>query len=131
GAIFQNATEKLGLHPFPLPASNASEPITNPYGVRIGPCNYCGYCEDFGCYMYSKASPQACVLPALIPSPKFELRTQCEVIKVNTNDAGDQATGVTYADRNGELVFQPADMVLLCAFRSEERRVGKECRSHV
>src|SRR5699024_11802193 len=48
GAIFQKATEKLGLHPFPLPASNASEPITNPYGVRIGPCNYCGYCEDFG-----------------------------------------------------------------------------------
>lgn len=117
GAVFQKATQKLGLHPFPLPASNASKPITNPYGVRIGPCNYCGYCEDFGCYMYSKASPQACVLPALIPSPKFELRTQCEVIKVNTNDAGDQATGVTYVDPNGELVFQPADMVLLCAFQ--------------
>src|SRR5699024_10151193 len=65
GARSQRATERLGLDPFPLPASNASEPIINPDGVRIGPCNYCGYCEDFGCYLDSKASPQACVLPAL------------------------------------------------------------------
>ena len=33
-------------------------PYTNPYGVQLGPCNFCGYCELFGCYMYSKASPQ-------------------------------------------------------------------------
>lgn len=117
GEIYKKATLKLGLHPFPIPASNASESYTNPYGVRIGACNYCGYCEDFGCYMYSKASPQACILPALMPSPKFELRTRSEVIKVNTNDRGDVATGVTYVDGEGSLIFQPADMVLLCAFQ--------------
>ena len=117
GAIFEVATKKIGLHPFPLPASNTSIAYTNPYGVRMGACNYCGYCEDFGCYMYSKASPQACILPALMPSPKFELRTRSEVIQVNTNDKGDIATGVTYVDADGQLVFQPADMVLLCAFQ--------------
>ncbi|MHC5224631.1 GMC family oxidoreductase [Ignatzschineria sp. LJL83] len=117
GALFERATKKVGFHPFPLPASNASKPYTNPYGVRLGPCNYCGYCEDFGCFMYSKASPQTTILPALVTSPNFELRTQSEVIKVNTNDQGDQATGVTYVDAEGKLVFQPADLVLLCAFQ--------------
>ncbi|MBS7828010.1 GMC family oxidoreductase [Wohlfahrtiimonas chitiniclastica] len=117
GILFKNASEKLGLHPFPLPASNASKPYTNPYGVRLGPCNYCGYCEDFGCYMYSKASPQTTILPALMPMPNFELRTESEVIKVNTDSSGKHATGVTYVDADGQLVFQPADMVLLCAFQ--------------
>ncbi|UNM95440.1 GMC family oxidoreductase [Ignatzschineria rhizosphaerae] len=123
GNIFKNAAKKLGLHPFPIPASNASKPFTNPYGVRLGPCNYCGFCEDFGCYMYSKASPQTTILPALIPDPNFELRTQSEVIKINTNDAKDRATGVTYVDKNGDLVFQPADMVLLCAFQIHNVRL--------
>lgn len=117
GSLFKQAAEKLGLHPFPLPASNASKPYTNPYGVRLGPCNYCGYCEDFGCYMYSKASPQACILPALIPMPNFEFRTQSEVIQVNTDNSGKKATGVTYVDADGQLIFQPAEMVLLCAFQ--------------
>lgn len=117
GNIFKKATEKLGLHPFPLPASNASKPYTNPYGVRLGPCNYCGYCEDFGCYMYSKASPQATILPALIPMTNFELRTESEVIQVNTDASGKHATGVTYVDADGQLIFQPAEIVLLCAFQ--------------
>lgn len=117
GSIFKKAATKIGLHPFPIPASNASKPYTNPYGVRLGPCNYCGFCEDFGCYIYSKASPQTTILPALVRSPHFELRTESEVIKVNTTDQGDKATGVTYIDREGKLIFQPADMVLLCAFQ--------------
>ncbi|WP_245601154.1 GMC family oxidoreductase [Ignatzschineria larvae DSM 13226] len=117
GGKFKKAAEKVGFHPFPIPASNASEPYTNPYGVRLGPCNYCGFCEDFGCYMYSKASPQTTILPALIPNPNFELRTESEVIKINTNDTKDRATGVTYIDRDGQVIFQPADIVLLCAFQ--------------
>lgn len=117
GSLFKQAAEKLGLHPFPLPASNASKPYTNPYGVRLGPCNYCGFCDDFGCYMYSKASPQTTILPALIPMPNFEFRTQSEVIQVNTDGSGKRATGVTYVDADGKLVFQPAEMVLLCAFQ--------------
>ncbi len=31
----------------------------------MGPCNYCGFCSDYSCLNYSKASPNACILPAL------------------------------------------------------------------
>lgn len=57
-------------HPVSGPrVANASAPYTNPYGVRLGPCNFCGFCENYGCYMYSKASPQTTILPVLLKSP--------------------------------------------------------------
>jgi len=47
--LFAKAARELGYEPFPIPAANASEPYTNPYGVRMGPCNFCGFCENYGC----------------------------------------------------------------------------------
>ncbi|MFP3534359.1 GMC family oxidoreductase N-terminal domain-containing protein, partial [Burkholderia sp. SIMBA_042] len=85
-------------HPYPAPAANASGPYTNPYGVRLGPCNFCGFCENYGCYMYSKASPQTTILPVLLKKPNFELRTHSHVIKVNLDSTGKKAVGVTYID---------------------------------
>ena len=114
--LFAKAATELGLHPFPLPSANISEAYTNPYGVRMAPCTYCGFCEWFGCANYSKASPQTCVLPALIRQPNFEARTLCEVTKVNTTPDGKMATGVTYVDADGREWEQPAELVLLCAY---------------
>ena len=33
-----------------LPAANASGPGP-PYGVQMGPCNFCGFCSGYACYM--------------------------------------------------------------------------------
>jgi gluconate 2-dehydrogenase alpha chain len=110
--MFEEATNKMGLHPFPLPAANASEAYKNPYGMQLAPCNYCGFCERYGCMNYSKASPQTCVLGALKQRKNFSYRTGCEVIKINKDSSGKQATGVTYIDVNGEEVFQPAKLVI-------------------
>ena len=49
---------RSGFHPFPCPAANTSQPYKNLYGVQMGACTYCGYCEWFGCGNYSKSSPQ-------------------------------------------------------------------------
>ncbi|MCA0419829.1 MAG: GMC family oxidoreductase [Proteobacteria bacterium] len=114
--LFADAARKLGYKPFPQPASNLSKAYVNPLGVQMGQCSYCGYCERFGCGNYSKASPQACVLPVLVRNPNFEARTRCEVLKINVDSAGKKATGVTYVDEFGEELFQPASIVLLCAF---------------
>ncbi len=105
-----------GLHPFPRPSANISAAYTNPYGCSMAPCTYCGFCERFGCANYSKASPQTCVLPALVREPTFEARTECEVTKVNLSGDGKTATGVTYVDLDGEEWEQPADLVLVCAY---------------
>jgi gluconate 2-dehydrogenase alpha chain len=46
----------------------------------------------------------------------FELRTECEVLSVNRDHAGKQATGVTYIDTRGRTFEQPAQLVILCAY---------------
>src|SRR6202522_2166100 len=73
--LFANATKQLGYHPFPQPSANCSQPFTNGYNVRLGPCNLCGFCERFGCFLYSKGSPQTTILPALFQLPNFEIST--------------------------------------------------------
>ena len=114
--LFYTAAREMGWHPYPIPASNASRPYTNPYGCQMGPCNFCGFCSDYGCLNYSKASPNACILPVLRQRKEFELRTHAQVLKVNLDSSGKKATGVTYLDAQGREVEQPADLVLLCAF---------------
>jgi gluconate 2-dehydrogenase alpha chain len=121
--LFAKAATELGYHPFPEPAANASRPYTNPYGAQLGPCNFCGYCERFGCYMYAKSSPQTVILPALLQKPNFELRTRAHVVRVNLAADGKQATGVTYMDAQGREVEQPADMVVLCAYQLHNVRL--------
>ena len=113
--LFEGAAKGLGWHPFTGASANMSQAYTNPYGCRLGPCTYCGFCERYGCGNYSKSSPQTCVLPALVRQPNFEARTECEVTRVNLQ--GNRATGVTYVDAEGQEFEQPAEIVLLCAYQ--------------
>lgn len=122
-SLFATAARSLGYKPFPQPSSNASRPYTNPHGVRLGPCNLCGYCERFGCFMYSKASPQTTILPVLMRKPNFELRTHSHVTKINLDSSGKRATGVTYIDAQGQQVEQPAELVIVSAFQMHNVRL--------
>ncbi|MFT4172577.1 MAG: GMC family oxidoreductase [Rhodocyclaceae bacterium] len=121
--LFRKAALEAGRHPFPIPAANASRAYTNPYGMDLGPCNFCGFCERFGCYMYAKGSPQACILPALVKRPNFELRDRSYVIRVNLTSDKRRATGVTYIDAQGNEVEQPADLVILTAYQMHNVRL--------
>ena len=114
--LFDKAAKEVGLKPFPCPAANTSEPYRNFYGVQMGQCTFCGYCEWFGCGNYSKASPQTTIFPVLLKKPSFELRTHCNVTRVNLDGSGKQATGVTYVDELGREIEQPAQLVILCAY---------------
>ncbi|MEJ0042214.1 MAG: GMC family oxidoreductase [Rhizomicrobium sp.] len=121
--LFARAAKEMGYHPFPQPSANSSQPYTNAYGVRLGPCNLCGFCERFGCYLYSKGSPQTTILPALFRLPNFELRTQSHVVKIELDSARKRATGVTYIDGAGTEIFQPADLVILSSFQINNVRL--------
>jgi gluconate 2-dehydrogenase alpha chain len=114
--LFGGAAKELGYHPFPGPAANMSRPYTNPLGVSLGPCSYCGFCEKYGCGNYSKSSAQTTILPVLLRKDNFELRTESEVLKVNRDATGKRATGVTYIDMQGREFEQPAEIVILCAY---------------
>lgn len=114
--LFAEAARDIGYKPFPQPSGNMSQPYTNPLGVKLGPCTYCGFCEWFGCGNYSKSSPQTTILPVLVRKPNFEGRDNCEVTRINLDAAGTRATGVTYVDTSGEEWEQPAELVVLCAY---------------
>ena len=69
--LFAKAAAEMGYKPFPQPSGNLSQAYTNPLGVRLGPCTYCGFCEWFGCGNYSKASPQTTLLPGADAQAEF------------------------------------------------------------
>jgi gluconate 2-dehydrogenase alpha chain len=121
--LFAKAATELGYKPFPLPAANSSRAYTNPYGVRLGPCNMCGFCERFGCFLYSKAAPQTTILPILANRPNLEVRTNSYVTRILLDKPRTRAIGVLYVDESGQEVEQPADLVVLSAFQLHNVRL--------
>ena len=121
--LFAEAARGLGYKPFPQPSANMSQAYTNPLGVQLAPCTYCGFCERFGCGNYSKAIPQTTILPVLMRKPNFTLKTNCEVLKVNLDRGGKRAISVTYVDAHGQEWEQPADLIILCAYATQNVRL--------
>jgi gluconate 2-dehydrogenase alpha chain len=121
--LFNTAAKSLGYHPFMVPAGQASAAYTNPLGVRMGPCTYCGYCLYYGCGNFSKSSPNACVIPALMQRDNFSVLTDSAVIRANLAPDGKTATGVTYIDKDGQEWEQPADIVVFSAFQMQNVRL--------
>jgi gluconate 2-dehydrogenase alpha chain len=116
GALFRKGAQSLGYHPYPQPSANLSQPYTNPEGLDLKQCVFCGFCERYACEHYAKASPQTIILPVLLDRPNYELRTNCQVLRINLDSTGKSATGVTYADAAGNEFEQPAELVLITAF---------------
>ncbi|GAA3399960.1 GMC family oxidoreductase [Paenibacillus hodogayensis] len=113
--MFEAATKKLGYHPYMTPSANLSEPYTNPDGIERAACQYCGYCERFGCEYGAKADAVVTVLPVAQKTGKFELRSYSNVTQV-LND-GKKANGVVYINTvTGEEFEQPADLVVLAGY---------------
>ncbi|WP_077624783.1 GMC family oxidoreductase [Sediminibacillus massiliensis] len=112
---FKDAAEKLKLSPFHMPSANLSETYENPDGQTINQCQYCGFCERFGCEYGAKTSPNITVIPTAENTGNFELRTHANVTEVIYE--GGKATGVKYIDlQTGEEFIQPADIVVLTSY---------------
>ncbi len=115
--MFNDAAKNLGYHPFPRPSANASQAYTNPDGSKFGQCQYCGFCQRFGCEANAKGSAHITVIPIAMASPNFELRANSWVTRVLKDPASKRVTGVQYTNLlNGEEFEQPANMVLLTAY---------------
>ncbi|RJG04694.1 GMC family oxidoreductase [Noviherbaspirillum cavernae] len=115
-ALFRKAAAGLGYHPYPQPSANLSQPYTNPEGLTLNTCMFCGFCERYGCEHYAKSSPQTVLLPVLLRDKNFTLRSQAQVLRINLDSSRKQATGVTYADGSGHEFVQPARLVIVGAF---------------
>ncbi|MFD1206118.1 MULTISPECIES: GMC family oxidoreductase [Sporosarcina] len=113
--MFESATKKLGYHPYMLPSANISEAYENPDGQKIAPCQYCGFCERFGCEYGAKSSPEITVVPTALNTGNFEPVFHANVVEVLKS--GNKVTGVRYFDtQTGEEFIQPADVVVLTSY---------------
>ncbi len=117
GQIFMEAARKLGLKPFPMPAANSPGGYTNPDGMNLAPCQYCGHCERFICESNAKSSPALLLYPLLRRQRNFEVRTHAQVTGIIYDSRAKRVTGVRYVDlQTSEEYEQPADVVVLSAF---------------
>jgi gluconate 2-dehydrogenase alpha chain len=116
GALFAEAAKAVGYAPFPAPSANMTRLYTNPHGLTLLPCAYCGFCERFACEMKAKATPHTTVLPVLREAKGFELRAHSTVRRVNLDATRRRAVSVTYVDGEGRELEQPADLVLLASY---------------
>jgi gluconate 2-dehydrogenase alpha chain len=120
--LFKEATKRLGLDPFTMPAANNSKPYENPDGQHLASCQMNGFCERFGCEYGAKASPNVTVIPTALKTGNFELRPHSEVIEILHK--GGKATGVLYVDtRTGERFEQPADIVAITSYTFNNNRL--------
>jgi len=117
GVLFERATRKLGLHPFPAPMAILSQP----YRGR-GACQHCGFCEYFGCEVRAKSSTLATVIPIAEKTGRCEIRPDSYTRKIEVSSAG-RVTGAIYFDGNRREVFQRAKAVVVCANGSETPRL--------
>src|SRR5215472_16782539 len=108
--IFEEATRKLGYHPFSTPRAIISEPYNNRPG-----CTYCGFCQAFGCHVGAKSSILVTKLPEADASGNFKLITGAMCYRVNSDNSG-KVTGVSYygPDRSDNAI--EADIVILAPF---------------
>ena len=120
-SVFRKAAESLGYHPYSMPSANLSQAYRNPDGVIRAGCQYCGFCERFGCMVGAKAQPVNTLLPVIQKRKNVELRTDANVRRI-THEGG-KATGVTYVNQRGEEFFQPARKVFLASWTLSNTRL--------
>ncbi|MFG6115716.1 GMC family oxidoreductase [Halobacillus sp. MO56] len=120
--MFKDAAKNKNFHPIHIPSGNLSERYENPDGQTINQCQYCGYCERFGCEYGAKTSPNVTVIPTAKKTGNFELRTHANVTEILYD--GSKATGVKYVDlQTGEEFIQPADVVVLTSYVMNNTRL--------
>ena len=123
--ILEPAAKRLGLHPFHLPMARNSVP----YNGR-GPCMRCRWCVGFVCETDAKNGSQNTVIPVALNTGNCELRTECTVKEVLTDDRG-RARGVAYFDAKGHLQQQLADIVVVSSGATESARLLLNSKSRL
>jgi choline dehydrogenase-like flavoprotein len=123
--ILEPAAKRLGLHPFHIPMARNSVP----YNGR-GPCMRCRWCCGFACEVDAKNGSQNTVIPVALNTGNCELRTECMVKEILTDDRG-HALGVAYFDARGRVQQQLADIVIVSGCATESARLLLNSKSRL
>jgi gluconate 2-dehydrogenase alpha chain len=125
--LFAEACKRLGYHPYDTAAGILSQTYRPPapFDTRIPErpgCVYCGHCNQYGCHVHARGAALYTTLQAAMASPRLDLRTNCRVYRINTDDRS-VVTGVSYYDAGGASHTQNARVVVLGGFVFENARL--------
>ncbi len=104
-----------------MPSANLSAAYKNPDGVTRPACQYCGFCERFGCMIGAKAQPTNTLLPVIQKQKRVAIVTGANVRRIAHK--GGKATGVVYIDEKGVAHMQPADLVIISSWTLNNTRL--------
>ncbi len=115
--LLERGANALGHTAYPAPVAILSQP----HNGRPA-CIHCGFCLGFGCEVNAKSSSMITMIPAALDSGNYELRTNCTVARVETDEAG-RASEVAYFEEDGTEQSQRARAVVICANGAETPRL--------
>jgi choline dehydrogenase-like flavoprotein len=105
--LFEQAAERLGLHPFPTPVA-----INNlAYDGRNG-CSYCGFCSNHGCPIGAKGDLRVTAIARGMKTGRLEVRPESYAFRVEMDRHG-RAERVHYIDADGRTRSVSADVIVL------------------
>ncbi len=118
GEVFREATEAMGLHPYPTPVAANSVPYNGFPANTYTPWSGAG----FGPYYDDRWYPALTSVPEALATGNFDLRTHCRVVRILTDRDG-RASGVEYVDALGNAHVQEGRTVILCSYTFENVRM--------
>src|SRR5690242_5078542 len=82
--------EKAGLHPFHAPCGVLLDESNTPYSK----CVRCQNCDGFPCLVHAKSDAEVISVRPALERPNVTLLTNAEAVRLETNTAGSEVTGV-------------------------------------
>jgi choline dehydrogenase-like flavoprotein len=117
GVLMERGAHKLGWNAQVEPLAILSKAHNNRPA-----CINCGFCMGFGCEVGAKSSTLAAMIPLAQASGNCEIRAECAVFRVATNDQG-RVDEIFYYDPDGNERSQKARAVILSANGAETPRL--------
>lgn len=117
GLMFADACRRLGLHPYPVPASINTEPFDGRPA-----CTSCGWCTFYVCHNDSKSTAGNTFARKAVATGNVDLRTDCRVVEI-AHDGNGTVTGLLYQDAEGRIQRAEADRYVLAGYTFENVRL--------
>ena len=117
GEVFQEATERMGLRPYPVPSGIN----TVPYRGRPA-TTYSGWICGFGTFDDSVWMPATECVPRALETGNLELKARCRALRILADDSG-HACGVEYFAPDGQVHVQRGRCLILGTYLWENLRL--------
>jgi choline dehydrogenase-like flavoprotein len=109
---------KLGHHPFHAPCGVMLDESNRPFST----CMRCDCCDGFPCVVHAKSDADVLGVRPALEHPNIELRIDAEAVRLTTNAAGTEISGVV-VEHDGAEETLGADLVAVSCGAANSARL--------